>query len=117
MKDWPYPESQPNRVTNEDYLKYLNSYADKFDLWKHIRFETLVTEIRLGANLDLPTLELSEEDKGKKFIVTYIENSSPGTTHREGFDYVIIANGHESKPFLPDIVGRETWDGEQMHSA
>lgn len=39
-----------------------------------------------------------------------------GTTFEEAFDHIVVANGSDSRPFIPHIGGLWDWKGEILHS-
>ena len=90
--DFPMPNDFPDYPSGAELLSYFNSYVKKFDLKKHIKFETKIEKA-------LPT-----NDKWKLFF----ENTN------EDFDYLIIANGHHWSPRIPSYSG--SFSGELMHS-
>ncbi len=90
--DFPMPNDFPDYPSGAELLSYFNSYVKKFDLKKHIKFETKI-EKALPIN-----------DKWKLFF----ENTN------EDFDYLIIANGHHWSPRIPSYSG--SFSGELMHS-
>jgi cyclohexanone monooxygenase len=81
-----------------EILAYLNHVADRFDLRRHIRFETRVTEMRFD---EARALWLVSTDKG------------PSVEAR----FCIMASGNLSTPRVPDFAGLERFKGEWHHSA
>ena len=90
--DFPMPDDFPDYPSGAELLSYFNNYVNKFDLKKHIKFETKI-EKAIPIN-----------DKWKLFF----ENIT------EDFDYLIIANGHHWSPRIPSFEG--SFEGELMHS-
>lgn len=39
-----------------------------------------------------------------------------GKSFEEEFDYIVVANGSDSRPFIPYIDGLWDWKGEVLHS-
>lgn len=39
-----------------------------------------------------------------------------GKSFEEGFDHIVVANGSDSRPFIPHIDGLWDWKGEILHS-
>jgi cation diffusion facilitator CzcD-associated flavoprotein CzcO len=78
-------------------LDYLRDVAEKYDVKRHIRFDTAV----IGADYD--------------------EASGRWTVHTGGgdveADVLISAVGQLSRPAWPDIAGRERFGGPSFHSA
>lgn len=99
--DLPFIDREDSYITSKDVLNYYNWYAKKFDLMKYIRFEHNILRVRPMPSkiwevvvMDLPSRECK---------VLY-------------FDAVMVCNGHQNTPKIPNIVGRETFGGKQIHS-
>jgi dimethylaniline monooxygenase (N-oxide forming) len=93
----------PAYLTQGETLMYLEQYAKKFDLERHIRFGYWVCG-----------LERSPDKKKWEVLVTTKENQEP-----EGrlYDKVIVATGQYAIPYMPIIEDIEQFTGEVMHSA
>lgn len=81
---------------------YLVAYAKKFGVDKVVKLRHKVEEVRPGVN-----------GKGWSVAVTDLEKDQ---TETKLFDFVMICNGHYSNPVMPDIKGKELFQGNQMHS-
>lgn len=77
--------------------RYLNHTVDKFDLRRHIQFDTRVTSAVWDAD-------------NTQWMIT-AEN---GTTVRARF--LVSATGVLSVPFFPDVPGRASFAGEAYHT-
>ncbi|KAJ5665234.1 uncharacterized protein N7477_007682 [Penicillium maclennaniae] len=75
--------------------QYLEDYAE--DVKNFIHFETQVVDVRLKDS-SLSTWEL----------VT--NNLRTGITKFSIYDAVVVASGHFTVPYLPDILGIQCWD-------
>lgn len=94
-KEWTWSEryaSQP------EILRYLNFVADKFDLRRNIQFDTRVS----GAQFD--------EEKSQ-WDVTLADGSTVASK------YFITGVGVLSTLNIPDFKGRETFAGQDFHTA
>jgi dimethylaniline monooxygenase (N-oxide forming) len=110
-------EDDPRFWTAEEYLDYLDNFAKKFDLLKHIRFLHSVEEVRKDANTgkwivtvrggrgcnDIDRCETTPEDP----------TVEPRTI---AFDAVCICTGTNTYPSLPKFPGQELFKGEIIHS-
>ena len=106
LKDFPHDESAPYLLPHSDFQKYLENYSDHFDIRKHIKFNTTVTSLKV------------DPESENRYKISYISLSSVDeepTSQSENFDYVIVANGHFSKPYEPDFEGKDTFTGTQFH--
>ena len=99
-KEFPFPEGTADYPHHSVIRKYLNDYVDKFDLRRHIQFNTKVIKTkRLGENSWEVKLEVGGEVLTKKY---------------KG---IVVANGVFSLPNRPKFKGEETFTGEIIHSA
>ena len=96
-KDWPKYYSPQNVL-----LKYFNQCADEFGIRPHIRFNTSV--------------ESAEFDE-KTYTWRVQVKSADGVSQTLEAQAVISAVGQLNRPRLPDIEGRETFNGISFHSA
>lgn len=90
------PEDYPNFPSAAQVLRYLNNYADHFDLRKHIIFETEVTKVQPISD-------------GSQWEVLLSNRKKPLI-----YKGVIICIGHDWDPNIPTYPGKSTL--EQMHS-
>lgn len=84
FQDFAFSKETPMFVHHSLVMKYLNQVAEKENLLPLIRFSTLVEKIEFENNV-------------------WKVSVSEGLT--EEFDAVVIATGHYSVPFIPDIPG------------
>ena len=96
-RDWPKYYSPQNVL-----LKYFNECADEFGIRPHIRFNTSV--------------ELAEFDE-RTYTWRVRVKSADGVSQTLEAQAVISAVGQLNRPRLPDIKGRETFNGISFHSA
>lgn len=97
----PYPNGTKSYPPQADVLKYLHSYADRFNINQHIKLNHLVIRV-------LPI----ENDKWE-VIVKDLTNDKFETLI---YDLVFVANGHFSAPRYPSIAGIDEFKGEKLHS-
>jgi len=95
--DWPFHFS-----TQDVLLGYFRRTADKYDLRKHIRFETQVVDARFDENTAQWHVHLKDKNGREETRVA---------------DAVISAVGQLNQPRLPDIKGVGTFKGPTFHSA
>ncbi|CAB3246000.1 unnamed protein product [Arctia plantaginis] len=97
---YPLSESLPSFPSWEDYYQYLLDYAKHYDIEKYIKFLHKVILVR------------RKDDTWK---VKY-ENVITKEVFEEEFDFVIVGNGHFSKPRMPKIPGENLFKGTIIHS-
>ncbi len=92
--DWEWQEHFAEQPETE---RYLNHVVDRFDLRRHIRFDTRVT----SATYD--------DSSG-----TWAVGTEDGSQLRARF--LVAATGVLSVPYFPDVPGREDFGGESYHT-
>lgn len=94
FRDFPMPEEYPDYPSHRQILRYIESYADRFDLRRHFRFGVSI----MGAR----------PDGGAGWIVRF----AGGEERR--YAGLVTAVGCEWRPFIPSFSG--TFEGEIIHS-
>ncbi|CAD5205595.1 unnamed protein product [Bursaphelenchus okinawaensis] len=85
--------------------KYLDRYADTFDLKKYIRFNHRVTNVERA----------SDYARTGRWLVSYTDNN--GIDHQQTFDFVLVCVGHHATPNMPKPwPGQDKWNGRMIHS-
>ncbi|KAG7484101.1 hypothetical protein MATL_G00045540 [Megalops atlanticus] len=104
--DFPFDPQLPSFLPHQEVLRYLERYCQSHNITPHIRFETVVEEVKPIS---------TETEAGK---VTWEVTSSCGQRGQrtETFDGVFICNGHFSDPHWPSIPGLECFKGKLLHS-
>lgn len=96
---FPQPADHPDYPSRAQVSAYMQSYAEKRDLLKDIRF-----------GVEVLNVEPSDDSRGLNgWTVT-----STFTPEQEHFDAVVVANGHLHHKFVPELPG--TFDGKVIHS-
>ncbi len=94
QQDWSWPERYGNQP---EILEYVNHVADRFDLRKHIRFKTKVTNATYDRYSGLWTLKTEE---GGTFEAPVC----------------VMAMGNLSVPQIPNFLGIDDFEGEIYHT-
>lgn len=106
----PYPagtaEYPTYNVISQYQLRHAAAYAE------HIRLGRVVTRVRYP-----PPGHASRS----RWLVEWTPSAtsqSPdiGTTFEEEVDHIVVANGSDSRPFIPHIDNLWAWKGEILHS-
>lgn len=80
---------------------YFQRMVQKHDLASHIRYNTEVTEVRY-------------HEEEKHWTVEYVQSAKTDTIDSH---IVISAVGQLNRPKVPEIKGRDSFEGAQMHTA
>jgi len=94
-QEWDWTERY---ATQPEILGYVNHVADRFDLRKHITFDTRVA-----------AMEYDEDD------ARWTVRTDAGDVVRARF--CIMATGCLSQPKYPEVPGRDSFEGESYHTA
>lgn len=101
FSDFPMPKSYPEFPSGEQVQAYLESYANHFGVTQHVRLNTEV----LSANLD--------EQQGLWSVASH--DVETDETQDEEFEYLIVANGIFSEPFIPPFEGTAEYENAGGH--
>lgn len=96
---WP-PDSEVFPI-RRDLARYLRSYADVFDLSRHVRFGTRVQSVRPVGD-GAWRLHWRDSNAAEAAAV---------------FDHVVIASGFFTTPYSPAFPGLTEFAGDVLHSA
>ena len=99
ITDFPFPEHHDDFPSAPQLVEYLNAYADRFDLRKHIRLSTEVVSVR----------RVDQEWE----VTTNTKGSEPVVEH---FDKLLVATGSFLTPRTPELEGIEQFQGKTVHS-
>ncbi|TDH28592.1 K+ transport protein [Segetibacter sp. 3557_3] len=102
--DFPMPAHYPLWPSGAQVQAYLESYAAAFDISRHIRFNTQVTDLRY--------------EHGRWLMrINNVDNTNAGTLT---FDFVAICTGTFHKPYVPEYPGAQQFveaGGSILHSS
>ena len=94
LQEWHWKELYSGQPENERYLNYV---ADKFDLRRHIRFNSRVVDCTF------------EEDRNT-WLVTIADG------HRARAPFLVTAVGLLSAHYIPDFEGLDSYQGQWCHT-
>lgn len=100
--DFPIPDQNKSYIPQRDMLTFLELYAQKFNVYEHIKFQSYVIRVRPYGDDD--QWEIIVRDLPTNAYNTYI------------FDAVIVCNGHYHTPAMPKYAGKDVYKGQQIHS-
>ncbi|MFI6513047.1 SDR family NAD(P)-dependent oxidoreductase [Streptosporangium sp. NPDC050855] len=98
FSDFPMPRDWPDHPGRALMLEYLRSYADHFGVGERFRFGTVLESARRA-------------DDGWE-----LELTGPGGPYRERVEHLVVANGHNHEPRLPDPPYPGTFTGTESHA-
>ncbi|XP_053687772.1 senecionine N-oxygenase-like [Sabethes cyaneus] len=99
--DYEMPQQRRSYIHSSEVLKFIQNYANHFEVDKHIRFEHSVEEVKLT---NTNKWEVRVKDLARDETETMI------------FDFVLVCNGHYFNPATPEVEGRKRFKGIQLHS-
>ncbi len=102
IPDYPMPESFPRLPTGQQLQAYFEDYAKTFGL---------IDKIRLGC-----TIKKLEQRGSDSWLIKYYQKGIDPIQEKT-FDYIVVATGLYSNPFIPDLPNRKSFDGEVLHSS
>ena len=113
-------DENPRFLTGGEYVKYLNDFADYYDLRKHFVFQSEVVEVKPAPDSE-PIGHWDERDTKSfmtpqqyKFLVKYRTHN--GEVHVEKFTRIIVATGVH-QPSNENMEVLDGYTGESMHSS
>lgn len=101
FSDFPPPPHLPNYCHHSQLIKYFDSYAEHFDLKKHIKFRHRVLTVK--------------QTEDAKWLVKVLNLNSNAESDFI-FDGVMVATGHHTKPHKPHFEGLDQFKGMVIHT-
>ncbi|XP_030648315.1 flavin-containing monooxygenase FMO GS-OX4 isoform X2 [Chanos chanos] len=105
--DFPFDPKLPSFLHHQDVLHYLENYCNSHAITPHIKFSTVVEEVK--------PITMETEREGA-LMWEVISCGKCGGQSTEMFDSVFVCSGHYSDPHVPSIPGLEHFKGTVMHS-
>ena len=107
FSDFPPPKEFPVYMPNAKVMEYFQMYAKKFDLLKHIKFNTTVSSIKRTDDHDIT---------GKWEITYYPHGKEIVGKKLEIVDYLFVCTGHHWMKNIPNFEGMNDFKGKIIHS-
>ncbi|CUA78251.1 hypothetical protein RSOLAG22IIIB_13035 [Rhizoctonia solani] len=98
--------STPLFTDAQTVYDYMRSYVDRFGLRKYIQFNTQVT----AATWDDSTNQWNVTTRPYR---NQVDKGVETITH---YDHLLVTNGHNRRPFTPDIDGLKDWAASDSRS-
>ncbi|XP_076876675.1 uncharacterized protein LOC143526008 [Brachyhypopomus gauderio] len=105
--DLPFDSHLPSFLSHQDILQYLQKYCESHGITTHIKFNTVVEEVK---PISMETAE------GGAVTWEVISRDMYGGQNTQTFNSVFICSGHYSTPHMPSIPGIKHFKGKVMHS-
>ncbi|EEF46227.1 dimethylaniline monooxygenase, putative [Ricinus communis] len=125
FSDFPWPNrDDPSFPSHLEILDYLTSYAQCFDLFKHIRFNSKVVEVRFVGDREPADCngtygEYGSLLPGHPVWEVAVQTNDSDTVQWYGFEFLIICIGKYGDipkiPEFPHNKGPEIFKGKVMH--
>lgn len=106
FSDFHFPQNTPVFPQHQDVHNYLCEYAENFNLFPHIQFNTKVLSLNKSSTYDTTG----------RWIIQTTKNDSADDIVTKEYDNVIISTGFQRHPFIPDIEGLSDFKGTYTHS-
>nr|KYP43704.1 putative flavin-containing monooxygenase 1 [Cajanus cajan] len=127
FSDFPWPErDNPEFPTHMEILDYLYSYAEHFDVLKHIRFNSKVVEIRYVGDQEYasdfrnPPSEFGTPLPGRPVWELAVQTNQLDTIQWYAFEFIVVCIGkYGDIPKLPEFAcnkGPEVFKGKVLHT-
>lgn len=100
----PFPDNDNSFVSSNEVVSYYKSFADKYRLRDHVKFQYQVVRVR----------PVSEDFRERWEVI--VRNLLIDEYENYKFDAVLVCNGHFHSGFIPDYDGTKIFQGRQMHS-
>jgi dimethylaniline monooxygenase (N-oxide forming) len=97
--DFPFGDDVDDFPTWQQIYKYVNDYADHFDVRKRVKLNSYVKSITRD---------------GKQWVVVIMQKD--GSRREERFDKVVVANGYFTSAKTPTLEGIEKFKGRASHA-
>lgn len=96
FSDFRLPEDEVDFLPTERYVRYLEEYATKHDLWKHIHLSTPVSSVHPHSSGNGHSVELGNKPQSANTA------SCQGLLH---YHVVAVCTGLNHTPYMPVIPG------------
>jgi dimethylaniline monooxygenase (N-oxide forming) len=101
--DWPLPDDTPDFTKGPVIQKYLEDFADNFDITPNIRLNTTVTKVG----------EVNGSGSG-----WFVEHETHGKKERSQFDLMVICIGlYSNTPNMPSFPNIGEFSGDVIHNS
>lgn len=100
FSEFPFKDSVPKFPSREEVFEYVHAYFERF----------VAGNDKVTVHLETPVHKLVRS--GNHWILHH------GEQEKHDYDYVVVANGHFTKPRFPEVPGLEEWQtqGRVTHS-
>lgn len=102
IPDYPMPEDFPRLPTGEQLQTYIEDYAKTFNLIDKIKFGCKIKKL--------------EQRDSDSWLLIYAQVDSE-TTHEKTFDFIVVATGLYSNPYIPELPNKNAFQGQILHSS
>ncbi|WP_461637432.1 NAD(P)-binding domain-containing protein [Leucobacter sp. BZR 635] len=100
---------------DDHFGRPISSYPPREVLWDYIAGRLKQSDVRKYVRFTTVVRFVSFDETTELFSVTS-EHLPTGETTTETFDHVVVASGHFSFPFTPEVDGIETFTGVITHA-
>ena len=101
IPDYPIPASYPRVPSGEQLQTYFENYAKDYKFFDKIHFNTSISR-------------LEQQQDGGWIVHT---TAKDGSSAQKAFDFIVVATGLFSDPYIPEYPGREKFKGKVIHTS
>lgn len=102
IPDFPMPDNYPRLPTGEQLQTYFENYAKAFGLMEIIHFGCTIKKL--------------DQNDAQSWSLQYSQHNS-NTVHEKNFDFIVVATGLYSNPYIPHLPHRKSFEGHVLHSS
>lgn len=119
--DFPWPNrDDPGFPSYTEILDYLESYAKHFDVFKCVRFNSKVVEVRFTGSLETTDSGGNLLPAGHPVWEVAVQTHNSNSIQWYGFEFLVVCTGKYGDvpiiPAFPNNKGPEVFEGQVLHS-
>ena len=130
-EEYPFNDNLPSFITHSTVQSYLEEFCMKSNIYKHIKFSSEVMKCTYNNSNNTWSIQYIDHATVDKPISTTINTpttlteayttqslcDTSGSVYKKlEVDYLVVCNGHYSKPYTPPITNSHLFTGKQVHS-
>ncbi|AWO99634.1 putative flavin-containing monooxygenase FMO GS-OX4-like [Scophthalmus maximus] len=106
--EFPFDPQLSSFLPHQEVQKYLERYCQSHNIRPHIRFNTVVDNVK--------PVVVTTEDGAEETTWEVTSSDASGRQQTATFDSVFVCSGHYSDPHIPKVPGIQNFKGKVLHS-